>query len=534
MRRIPRHFLLTIVLAVVLGAHAVAQDSQVPVVRPGPDAYNSGGVISWDRGAPTFQLIPQGPGARSGRIWVSSSASGLFIEGQLDGPKPVWPATRAELLGADHIEVWLAAEPKLDLPPIGWGNQFGENDLDSAKDCVGLEDSGPGSAPRQEACRSWYEQQVLYRKQFRKLFVRQWLLAGDPLTYRMKYSVEAYASAAMQSITNAISSDAYIPATIAPALHDGVRIAILNTPPDKPGYDFQIVIPYSAFPPVPSLDVSDLWLMVDVFGAAPTGRKMGAFSTTAPNRKWGDPSTFNHVRIERPLRMQLTPCSYPLTQKDVYDKEQPTFVYPVPFGTADGAPVVIDKSIILGNPEGGYLYDPVGASPGEGIDQFFSKATGNGGFVCGPLLAYKNGSVSIKTDKVLHEDSFATKVLPDGWTLVRTGPRADSTTFGSGECGACPRAQLQIYAISPQGEIETALDIYKITLEPDTWAADFQFAPDWSRAAYYSQPSTQSADPAPWKETDYCLSGHSYEPCGVKENVKPPNPPVVKALNDAD
>jgi hypothetical protein len=26
------------------------------------------------------------------------------------------------MLAKDHVEVWLAAEPQLALPPVGWGN----------------------------------------------------------------------------------------------------------------------------------------------------------------------------------------------------------------------------------------------------------------------------------------------------------------------------------------------------------------------------------------------------------------------------
>ena len=78
--------------------------------------------------------------------------------------------------------------------------------------------------------------------------------------------------------------------------------------------------------------------------------------------------------------------------------------------------------------------------------------------------------------------------------------------------------------------METALDIYEM-VGNDTVGADFEFAQDWSTAKYYSQ----GRDPATglegtWKVESYCLQGHTYEACGEKQNVKPPDPPVVKGL----
>jgi hypothetical protein len=181
------------------------------------------------------------------------------------------------------------------------------------------------------------------------------------------------------------------------------------------------------------------------------------------------------------------------------------------------------------NPARGYLYDPAGASPEAAVrkvfSRSFSKSADSGGFVCGPKLAYVRGSVEVKTDTIIHEQGFDTKLLADGWILLKSGPRADSTDFGAGQCGACPRAELQVYAISPMGEMTTALNIDQL-VGNETDAADFEFAADWSRATYYSKPANGQR----WIATSYCLNGHSYQPCGRSENGTPPDPPVVKEL----
>ena len=519
MRSVGCQLLLIVSATLVWG-----QNAPVTEIHSVPDAYRGQTVVSWRRGPPTFELIPQTAGGRSGHVWVASSPDGLLIQGEVAGPKPSWPATRSDMLRKDHIEVWLAAEPKMDLPPIGWGSQFGEQYLESENDC-----STGNRQPefKADACKAWFREQVKYREQFRRLFVRQWLLAGDDHAgYPTSYIVEEYSHAAMQNITTNFFPAVYDPTAIGPAFMDGVMMWVSQTVRDQPGYSFQITIPYSAFPPVPSLDVRDLWLMVDVFGAAPEGKRMGAFSTTAPHRKWGDPSTFNHVRIEHPLQLSLSPCAYPLAQQNLYDKDQPSFVYPVPEGTKEGERVLIDKAVVVLNPAQGYLYDPAGASPQAQVRRVFFKPTGNGGFVCGPKLAYVKGPISVKTANFISEEGFDTKLLADGWILVKSGPDAGTATrFGAGPCGACYVAELNIYAISPRGEVKPALQIDEV-IGNRTNSADFDFSHDWSRATYYSQAEYAGS----WTAKTYCLKGHDYEACGSKENATPPDPPGVKVL----
>ncbi len=427
-------------------------------------------VFAFSLASQTLTLIPQGQGARNGQISITSSASGLLIEGKVDGPATLSPK--------DHVEVWIASEPVAKLPPIGWGNQFGETDLKSETDCP------------TDSCKAWFRKQLKYREQFKRLFVRQWQLMPSQ-------TVESYAKPAADNIKAKL---------LAPAVNDGVR---MSSAPNT----FHITVPYSAFPPWPSLEVKEVWLMVDVFGPA-------SFSTTAPHRKWGDPATFNHLTIDHPLQVQLSPCAYPLPQPDLFGNQQPTFVYPVPAATK-----VINQVVTVLNYTAGYQDDPTGPSPTEELRTVFSRSTTSGASVCGPNLAFSKGAVNVKTDQVISDQGFDTKVLADGWTLVKTGPRADYSPFGSGECGACARAQLKVYAISPEGKVDNALDIYEM-VGNETEAADLDFTKDWNTANFYAEGDDG------WTATAYCLKAHMYKACGQKKHVTPPNPPVVKELSN--
>ena len=120
------------VLLLCWAAFAPAQDNPTVMVHNGPNTP-PGSSVFWKRGQPAFKLIQQSAEARGGSIWVSSSADGLLIEGELDGDKPEWPATLPQMLGKDHIKVWLAGESKV---AIRWGSRFGENDLKKVDDCA--------------------------------------------------------------------------------------------------------------------------------------------------------------------------------------------------------------------------------------------------------------------------------------------------------------------------------------------------------------------------------------------------------------
>lgn len=513
---------------------AFAQDKPIVVIHSGPDVAD-GSFVSFAQGTPTFKLSPQGPGARDGSIWVSSSPTGLLIEGAIDGPKPMWPTTPEEMLSKDHVEVWLAAEPEVRLPSIGWVGRSGPENLDDEDDCN--QESDVKKIP---ACKNWFKEQLAYRAQFKRLFARQWLLAGSPDgdgDYYSLHETETYANSAMRKIESTLVSSQYSPTALTPVAKDSVRMIVLSSGKNRPTYGFQIIIPYSAFPPVPSLEIGNLWLMVDVFSPAQNGKKMGTFSTTAPHRRWGDPSTFNHAQIEHPLQVKLSPCAYPLSRKDAMGTEQPSYVYPIPIAATRNDPVILDQIVYLANgiaPS----YEEAGVSPWAEKQPFFSARTDDGGFICGPKLAYVKGRISVRTDDVTHiidPEGFNTRKLADGWTLVKSGPRVGHNEFGwGGTCGSCPYAELGVYAISPEGKVETAIT-FDHRVGDEIAAEDIDFSTDWGHVTDYTKPLNPDDDgELVWSAETFCLKGHAYEACGKKKNIVPPDPPILKELRDMD
>ena len=516
----------------------------IPAGSPGPGGGSpvEGFVTNpYAKEPATFTLIAKTPGAPVGKVWVRSDGDGLHLWGSVEGGEPVWPEQKADLLGKDHVEVWLAAAPEVTMPPVGWGNQFGKIELKSAEDCKGQTDPQTGSAEAGgAACVRWYAEQVRYRAQFRRLFARQWLLAGAT-NFGPAHVVEAYATEAWRALAGDLFAED-MPDGLEPKAaglaKGGVNIVYGKSETEHDaagnayqkniatGYEFYLEIPWEAFPPSPNLEVSDLWLIVDVFGAPPAGKKTGAYATTAAGREWGVPASFNHVKLEAARGFTLSPCEEPLVEQNMYEDAVPAWFFPV---KASEEPAWLGKDFIVTNPAGGYDYAPTGVSPGVEEHTHFWKVLDGGGWVCGPRLALKRGEVTKGFPFFVDEKTLDARVLEDGWLLVRSGPSASMlSAFGSGQCGACTVANVDFYAISPEGEATPALQLSPAlgagAEEPD--AVDFAIAPDWTQVTEFDEAAGGDADGAAgWSSTTYCLQGHWFAKCGEAKDVKPPSPP---------
>jgi hypothetical protein len=520
----------TVCFLVILAAGSGG--AQTPEVVTIPEGDLSGatvfdGFISnpYSAQPPSLPLIPKTPEARRGGIWLRSDKNGLHIWGQVDGGKPNWPQQNRDMLAKDHIEVWLAAATDVPMPPIGWGNQFGTIELKSRDDCSKPEISGGPGVTDAAQCEQWYNEQVHYRSRFRRLFVRQWLIAKNHVD-------EVYARSAYDDLSADLFKE-FLPAALQPKGTEQVQAGTLATPNTKgggkhTGYEFYVFIPYTAFPPARQLDLRDLWLMVDVFSPAPEGRKMGAYSSTSATRKWGDPTTFNHVQLGAPLKFALSPCECPLEEDDIYGRKYPAWFFPAPALAPDKL-VIVAADYIADNPVQGGMYDPGMVSPEFVEHRHFWRQLQDGAWICGPKLVWRKGAVVKKGNFAIDEESFDTKPLPDGWSLVRSGPSASTVSqFGSGQCGSAPVASLYMFAISPAGEISPALGFTQdLGCSPDNPDdADLEISPDWQRITIYLQ-FQENESPSgitQWYSTTYCLKSHVYKQCAEKEDATPPNP----------
>jgi hypothetical protein len=491
---------------------------------------------------PSLTLITHGTQGHNGKIWLRSADDGLHVWGKVEADEQGfhWPQQKSEMLSSDHIEVWLATSLDASMPVIGWGNQFGAQELGSVKDCAKQADPHTSdAASAAKACESWYNEQLQYRQYLRRLFVRQWLIAG--FSYPGKDRVfEDFASTAYAGLkANFFPED--LPKALEPKPDDGVTVEIdAERKPEtrrnaagatykynrQTGYHFHFAIPYGAFPPTQQLKLADLYFMVDVFSS---GHKMGDYSSTSVNRQWGQPATFNRLKLASPRSFSLTPCEYNLEQQDLYDESYQSWFFPLQPPEAG----YLRSTFALTNPAGGYMYAPAGVSPEVTTASYFWAKLTNGATICGPHLAWRTGSTIRQTKFDLDGERFEAKTLPDGWTLIRSGPSASTVSpFGSGACGSCTVMKFDIFAVSQAGEVTSALAFYEYLTgsgeQPSE--ADLTIVPDWKQIILYREimDETQTDSATPWTSTTYCLDGHLYKQCGESKQAQPPDPPHFK------
>lgn len=518
-----------------------------------PVAISLGVPSDLSSGPATFNLVPKEPGARTGKIWVRYAEDGLHIHGEVDAKQNDirWPLEKKDMLASDHVEVWLSTTASVDMPPIGYGNQFGETDLKSPDDCVPVENGGGPGDPRTPDvadCRRWYANQLEYRKQFERLFTRQWLTAPSTPSGNATGQFEDFANSAY----NTLSDEFYayeLPELLKPKADDGFTSAFTSklpkssgnsqedaqTQPVATGYIFDILIPWSAFPPSDELNLRQLWLMLDVFTHAADGKKMGALSTTSPDRIWGRPSSFNRVILNVPRSYSITPCQTAPVLDDVEGNQRRAWYFP----TTGADPLNLKTVFDIENPAVGYMYAPSGVSPIVRAQQQFWKTLPDGSAVCGPRLAYRKGKVTKASKITVEKEYFNVKQLNDGWLLVRSGPDMSTVSpLGTGACGACPVVDFDMYAISPAGETTPALNISQAFTGDENQPADgdFAIAPDWSRVTFYvdrvSYPNPSSGEQKDsWSSTTYCLTDHAYKQCAEENNAKRPAPPNFKLVD---
>jgi hypothetical protein len=411
-------------------------------------------------------------------------------------------------------------------------------------DCAGEAEDDVNKIDDTKSCERWYGEQVQYRRNLQRLFVRQWLISGKRPNYSQQgYFFEDYASTGYAELSANYFRE-FLPTILQPKGDDGLTVDIgLETRQDtkhradgssyrygrQTGYKFHVFIPYTAFPPTQQLKLTDLYLMVDVFGSAPDSHKMGEYSSTSAARQWGRPATFNHLHLTSPRTFSISPCEEKPEQADLYANKHASWFFP----TEPGKDGILQSTFALINPAGGYMYEPGGVSPEVERGTYFWKQVPNGATVCGPALAWHKGDTITRTEFPVDAKYFEAKVLPDGWSLIRSGPNAwTRSSFGSGQCGSCAVMGFNIYAVSPQGEITSALRIEEDLSGQGGSAQDADLAidPAWKRIKLYRAFEGEED----WTSTTYCLEGHTYTQCGESKHAKPPEPKNFPELGSPD
>jgi len=540
-----------IVLALLVPVLATAQGNQPASARPGEDSNTpaaSSGTIKVHQVVPTnlgmpfspytdrpadLSLVPHGDGARHGQIWLQNTGIGLLVIGKVDGERPDFPRNKNLILEKDHVEVWLADAKDAELPPIGWGNQFGEVTLDGGPGSCGEwarkgaadTPAAPSPAGAEKRCRVWAETQVQYRPYLQRLFVRQWLMTPD-------YAVEAFATPAYDKIIQRFASDRPENEEIPVALKPEQNLQMWYGPgKDRKGYSFEVFIPFTAFPPVSSAQLTNLRFMVDVFNPPPEGKKVGAFSSSSATRVFAKPDTFNNLVLDPPQLFHLTPCDVPLAGKDKYGDMHSAWFVP----KANQAFEFESDAFILVNDGAGYQYEPDALSPVARPVHYFWHSIGGNEFICGPNLSYRRGDKLLAYDVEVDQDGFDARRMPGGDLLIKVGPRSYNSEFGSGQCGACPRTDLRIFRIGADLQIKEMLHLGGIVDNGSGASQDFSVSRDWSQVIEYDQSSMdEQGNPGPWSSTTWCRGEVAYHKCDHQEAAEPPDPPVLKELRSGD
>jgi hypothetical protein len=188
----------------------------------------------------------------------------------------------------------------------------------------------------------------------------------------------------------------------------------------------------------------------------------------------------------------------------------------------------------VANDTGGYAEGPEALSPIARPVHYFWHGIAESEWICGPHLSYRKGEKTRNFDVQVDEGGFDVHRLPGGDLLIKVGPRVYGVN-SSGQCGACPRTELKILQLSPDMKIHEVLQLGGVIDTGTGVSQDFTVSPDWSQVVQYDQHGlTELGQPQAWSSTTWCFGESKYEECGHKDNVTPPDPPVLKELRNAD
>lgn len=417
--------------------------SPAPGATIGPVATGfvlDGAIQEWVQKPPTLSLIPKSAGARVGKVWIVQSSKGLVIAGRVNGPPPVFAKTPEDMPNGDHVEIWIALAEGVPLPPIG-----AHSSMDGATELRTLED-----CQEDDACKTWFADQVQHRRLLPRLFARQWQLTPG-------VAVETYAKPAFEQMPEeARKTYQYLVPQGLPEARFTKHL------PD--GYSFEAFIPWEALPPSDRLSLDRMRVMVDVFSPGNQG-KYGAFSTTSKIRRYGQVSTMNAVVLSPPRHWRLSTCGYPLEEKNFwgrigsqsiepYSKPRKLLAYFLPVEKEE-----IATRFAFDNDWISRFWSPQGISPVITTTEFFSQKLAAGLTLCGPDLAVRHGNRVNFAKSLRIEPSPKSKKVAGGWLLVGgwTGEFRDP----EGQCGACENKYLNMIFIP--GTVGPPLSAFQVS-----------------------------------------------------------------------
>lgn len=470
-----------------------------------------------DRSPPKYQS------GRDSTIWMGQIDNGLVLAGEVYGEDPQWPSGQFVPRTGEHLAVWISDGAYLELPPIGWGHQFGYEYLNSEEDCEQLGSSRDVEKTRKQKdeCRQWFLEQAEYRKPFKKLFVRKYEATPNNV-------VENYATPVFDSLSDDMKDSLSLlrPTEVLPQM----KTQAGNS--DNVAYSFEFLIPWESLPPVSTLDVESFHILVHVCRA----NYSEAGCDWGHEREYGEIGPFSVVTIPQPRQYVLTSCNYDLQAVGVrlHEKGEKLFAVSIkPLSDSAKTYFFPNKDLNLqavfavDNPSTGYAYEPFGHSPIVAETKYFERKLGHNEFLCGPLMRYKNdGDVVESTGYIEDKRIVETKKLPNGDLLIKRGPIEEFSAYGSGQCGACPRVSLDFYYVDMQNEaIERIYNYYNL-VGNEFNDIDIFVSDDWRTVSIYENRWNDDYINTTWNLTTLCYQGssQSYQRCGEETSVPEPSP----------
>jgi hypothetical protein len=432
-------------------------------------------------------------GKSTGKVWAAQGQNGIVVYGKVEGIRPQWARFPNEMSTRTHVNLWFGATPDVPMPEIGWRNQFGDANCEEYEK---RENRGRNA----EDCATWAARQALYRNQLRRLFVREWQLAP-------RVSNETFATAAFREALG-----------FATDFESGAlrKMEPKGTPfmesQEGSAFQLEIVVPWEAFPPVSSLELSEIYLVVEI------AEGDTILASTRPARKQDDPSSFDKFVLSKPVVSRITSCKYPLEGSILSRKYVPAWYYL----TANGS---IADTFVLANLPVGYRYDPEGLSPIPVWTHRFEKDIGNGNVVCGPELRYLAGKMVWESDEQIDEQESRFRRLADGSYHLRSGPIwGTRSPLGTGRCGACATLSVSVFHLEPLKGISISFTESFLFDPPQLDDADIRFSSDWKTITVYRAAEAPDGKTT-WSSQQYCLAANNnYGECGTGPAGPPPRP----------
>ncbi len=441
-----------------------------------------------------------------GNIKLNDNEHGIIVSGIVNNIIPNWPTSIEEMSLKDHIEIWLTDVNDMQLPPVGWGHQFGYKEVNKAEDCLTIFPfAGPQGGYDQETviryreeCKKWYQEQLLYRHSFQKLFLRQWQLAPN-------MAREIYAFPEFQLLDKKTKTALAI---LEPAELPKIKFLAENIA--NSGYKFQFLIPWNLFPPMQSLQIRDVKIRVDIFHATNGNNKLTSYSTISAIIPPQGPELLNLFSLSVPREYLLTQCKYNLaiipeaiSRSPENGGRYPTFSENAKTYYLPSDDKYLKNILLVDNPTRGYqtIPDIDSKSPVLYAVDLWDKKIGFDIILCGPKLAILKHNKIVYSDFIsISSDLLEFKDFDNKKIILKKGPNIFYSYYGSGEGGANPRMSLNMFSLDKNnGKINSLLE--ELRFGEEEKAFNVTFTPDWRRIDISVSP-TRLSD---WENVSYCL-----------------------------